>query len=129
MRSELKYEKIEQVLQGSGPWQVGGSGGDGTLRLLHTPGRTFGGICARYAPRTEGGGGEAAIFTGGLAGYNMRLGKLDGYSAFNRGGIERQVSPLPARCPPAARPLPARCPLWASSARSLETITCLPTRS
>ena len=76
-----------QVLKGTGPWQVGGSGGDADLRLLHTPGRTFGAICVRYAPASGSDATEvataaieAAIFTGGLVGYNMRHRQLDGYS-------------------------------------------------
>ena len=99
-------EGVEQVLQGRGPYEIdeedeengdsaaaldGQEGqGDG-LRILFTPGRTFGSLCVWYRPQ---GGSEAALFSGGHLGYNQRLECIDGFSGFNRGGIERQADSM-----------------------------------
>mmetsp|Transcript_34117 Transcript_34117/g.77050 ORF Transcript_34117/g.77050 Transcript_34117/m.77050 type:complete len:230 (-) Transcript_34117:20-709(-) len=89
----------EQVLQGAGPWELEAGGeqadddgsGGGMVRIVHTPGHTFGSLSVWYegasvGPATgqvEAVGREAALFTGATLGVGkLKPGALDS----NEGG-------------------------------------------
>ena len=115
---------VEEVLDGSGPWdlsaddsdedederyeqgdmeedQVGEAATAIDVRIVHTPGRTFGTLCVWFKPNTaaadrEGGLGEteAAVFTGGHLGFDPKRQRLDGFSGMNRAGLRRQAASM-----------------------------------
>jgi glyoxylase-like metal-dependent hydrolase (beta-lactamase superfamily II) len=129
----------EQVLEGSGPWILdtgeyaenspgnsassvdvgdaassGGAGGS-RLRLVHTPGRTYGSLSVWCRPGADGSEGSrssatrACLLSGGHLG--VIAGKLDTFPAHNKAGRPRQAASVrklfdPKEVPPWTHLLP-----------------------
>jgi glyoxylase-like metal-dependent hydrolase (beta-lactamase superfamily II) len=98
---------VEQVLEGNGPWVLEtGENDDGEaddastvhpsrLRLIHTPGRSYGSLSVWCSPgasssRVGSGGFQACLLSGGHLGVTKN--ELDTFPAYNKAGRERQAA-------------------------------------
>ena len=107
-----------QVLDGNGPWDLdSGDGGPSDLRIIHSPGRSFGSLsiwCQPSGGPKNGGdtsgssssAGSTALFSGGLLapGAGGAAAPLDGLPAYNRAGRPRQARAMRALADPAIVP-------------------------
>lgn len=82
----------EQKIMGSGPWVLESEASARRLKILWTPGHTYGSLCLLY----EGPEGDTALFSGGHIGYNARRMRFDAFAIRQRAGADRQVASLRA---------------------------------
>jgi len=80
---------VEQILDGLGPWELEDAK-DADLRILHTPGYTFGSLSIWH----RSGSGHGVVFPGGNIKVNARSGTALAFSALTTGDLTPQVRSL-----------------------------------
>lgn len=75
---------FEARLNGKGPWSLGDD-----IQILYVPGHTLGSIAVLYNSTVD-----SALFSGDHIGWSEKLARLDGFSRFNRAGLETQAESM-----------------------------------